>query len=318
MRWRKGRACKSPARVEFTVAFASQTGRAEQIARQSARMLVQGGRTAEIRELASLTPDDIRGAGTLLVVTSTYGFGEAPDSARAFARKYLGKPAQLKGLRYAVLALGNRDYPNFCRFGRTVDEWLRASGAEPLFDRIDVDAEDAKPLEAWRGRLLSLTGQTVAESWALLSRHKWRLTARRALNPDSATPAYHLAFAPVETPAPGWTAGDIAVITPCHSTRETDAFLETHDLKGGPRGGVERPGDGSAGGADLQRMAEQPLPRGWPGNDEDLAQSLRPLSPPRIFHRQYRRRQMAGIAGAPPDPAQRQIEHRLGISDRGS
>ncbi|HYJ35813.1 MAG TPA: flavodoxin domain-containing protein, partial [Rhizomicrobium sp.] len=73
------------------VAFASQTGAAERIAWLSANALVSAGNLAgnvvRVVPLGTLSLAEIGEAGTLLVVTSTYGAGEAPDSARAFVRK---------------------------------------------------------------------------------------------------------------------------------------------------------------------------------------------------------------------------------------
>src|SRR5438876_6048773 len=89
------------------VAFASQTGAAERIAWLSANALAAArGALVRVAPLGGLTMAEIADAGTLLVVTSTYGAGEAPDSARAFVRKQMAQPPALKNLPFAVLALG--------------------------------------------------------------------------------------------------------------------------------------------------------------------------------------------------------------------
>ena len=45
----------------------------------------------------------------------------------------------LPDLRFAVLALGDRSYRDYCAFGRALDVWLQRCAARPLFERIEVD-----------------------------------------------------------------------------------------------------------------------------------------------------------------------------------
>src|SRR3954464_15060525 len=116
------------------VAFASQTGAAEHIAWLSANALsAQANRMVRVLPLGGLSLAEIAEAGTLLVVTSTYGAGEAPDSARAFMRKQMVQQPLFKTLRYGVLALGDRKYDaTFCGFGRSLDRWLAKAKARRL------------------------------------------------------------------------------------------------------------------------------------------------------------------------------------------
>src|ERR1700746_1486552 len=94
---------KPKAGGKILVAFASQTGAAERIAWLSANALACSGSFVRVAALGGLSVSDLTEAGTWLVVTSTYGAGEAPDSARAFSRKQMAQKPHLKGLRYAVL-----------------------------------------------------------------------------------------------------------------------------------------------------------------------------------------------------------------------
>ncbi|MDO1816962.1 flavodoxin domain-containing protein, partial [Escherichia coli] len=68
------------------------------------------------------------------------GTGEAPDLASNFAKKLLKTNLELQHVKYAVLALGSKEYPDtYCSFGHTVDEWLKNNGAKAFFDIIEVD-----------------------------------------------------------------------------------------------------------------------------------------------------------------------------------
>ncbi len=121
------------------VAFASQTGTAERIAWQTAADLRAAGLPVAVRSLGALHPLQLAAAKHALFITSTFGDGEAPDTARGFARRMRNATLDLSRLRHAVLTLGDRSYDEFCEFGRQLDQWLHHHGARPLFDRIVKD-----------------------------------------------------------------------------------------------------------------------------------------------------------------------------------
>jgi sulfite reductase (NADPH) flavoprotein alpha-component len=194
----------------WLVAYASQTGSAEQLAWQTARALRTAGAPARVLPLGELTADHLASAGHVLFIVSTYGEGDPPDNAALFAQRVLGTALPLPNLRYAVLALGDREYVNFCGFGRSLDAWLREQDAQPLFDRIDVDKADDASLVVWQHQLGHVAGTRDLIDWQAPAYDTWRLVERRHLNPGSAGDAtYHLELEPVSGDAPHWQAGDL-------------------------------------------------------------------------------------------------------------
>jgi sulfite reductase (NADPH) flavoprotein alpha-component len=218
------------------VAFASQTGAAERIAWLSANALaaVPGG-LVRVAPLGGLSMAEIAEAGTLLVVTSTYGAGEAPDSARAFARKQMAQTPVLKGLSYAVLALGDRKYDaTFCGFGREVDRWLASGKARRLFEAVCVDGDDdAQAMTRWCQHLHALGADTSAESLMPGPPRDWILAERRLLNAGSpGGEAWHIELTPKDPAQLNWTSGDIAEIWPRNSEASVTEFLARHQMDG--------------------------------------------------------------------------------------
>jgi len=228
---------RGPSGGRILVAFASQTGAAERIAWLSANALSGAAKNlVRVAALGGLTAQDLADAGILLVVTSTYGAGEAPDSARAFVRKQMAQVPALKGVRYAVLALGDRKYDaTFCGFGRGLDRWLASGKAKRLFDIVCVDGDDdTGAMTKWCEQLNKLGADTKVEQLMPGAPQDWTLAERRLLNAGSpGGEAWHIALAPKGPGQLNWTAGDIAEIWPRNPQDQVEAFLARHKLDGG-------------------------------------------------------------------------------------
>lgn len=208
------------------VAYASQTGFAQQLAERSAESLRLAGLPVKLRAIAEV--DDVLLASTerALFIASTTGEGDPPDPALGFVRGVMGKPASLGHLHYAVLALGDSEYEDYCGFGHQLDNWLRQHGAHPLFDIIEVDNADQSALRHWQHHLGRLAGVTDLPDWSPPHYERWTLTDRREANPGSVGgSAFHLSIAPPDDSSPQWAAGDIAEIGPRHSSDVVTALL---------------------------------------------------------------------------------------------
>ncbi|MDF0730281.1 sulfite reductase flavoprotein subunit alpha [Pseudomonas entomophila] len=209
----------------WLIGFASQSGFAEQLAWQSAGQLQAAGLPVQVRPLAELGEAELRQARRALFVVSTFGDGEAPDSARAFERKVLGQPWSLAHLNYAVLALGDRQYPHFCGFARRLQAWLGERGASSAFSPVEVDNADPAALRQWQQELAQLTGAQAVATWQSVAFGNWTLARRTLLNPGSQGGPVYLLGLRSEAPAT-WAAGDLVEILPRNGQARVDALLQ--------------------------------------------------------------------------------------------
>lgn len=196
------------------IVVASQTGFGDELAQMTQRVLAEAGQDARIASFAEIDAADLIAADRVLFIASTTGEGDAPDSAARFVRRTMAGisdgTADLSGVSYGLLSLGDRSYRDFCGFGRALDGWLAAAGAKRLFDTVEVDNGDVAAIRAWQASLGQLTGSTAEADWTQPDHAPWRLVERRLLNPGSpGEEAWHLAFQPLQR-LHDWQAGDIA------------------------------------------------------------------------------------------------------------
>lgn len=192
------------------VAYASQTGTAENLAWQTATSLSEAGMPARPLPLSQLDGTVLSAARTILFIAATTGEGDAPDNGSGFLRRQMTEQPDLSHLAYAVLALGDSSYDRYCAFGRQIDDWADANGARPLFGRVEVDNNDPVALQLWQAQLAEMAGSEAMTAWTPVAYERWQLVRRTHLNPGSpGGEAWHLVFQPVEH-TPRWEAGDIA------------------------------------------------------------------------------------------------------------
>lgn len=216
-KWRaqRGRADAGANGADWLVVHASQTGSAEDLAQRSAALLTTGGLSARAVCISALDRERIASASRILFVASTYGEGDAPDTAARFASRLMAAGIDLTHLHYAVLALGDKNYANYCGFGRALDAWLAQQGATRLFDRIDVDRGDAAALAEWQHHVGRLAGTLDAPDWDAPAYGDWRIVTRTLENPGSAgAPLYRIVLVPASGVLPTWEAGDLAQVSP--------------------------------------------------------------------------------------------------------
>ncbi|MGH8444585.1 MAG: sulfite reductase subunit alpha [Solimonas sp.] len=233
--WRRRRVTASLAvgdAADFLIIHASQTGFAEQLAQQTAQALRGAGRAVTVLPLGELDAARLR-TGDALFLVSTTGEGDAPDSAFRFVRQSLAAPAALQGLRYGVLALGDRSYARFCAFGHRLEHWLRLSGARPLFDLVEVDNGEPGALRHWQHHLRQLVGHAEIADWRAPAYERWQLVERVCLNPGGVgAPAFRIALRSLGGAA-SWQGGDIAEIGPCNGADEVGQLLAALGIDGG-------------------------------------------------------------------------------------
>jgi sulfite reductase (NADPH) flavoprotein alpha-component len=121
------------------VLFGSQSGNAQNLAHVIGENLQAEGFPCAVFGMDEISPQDIATLSFLIIVTSTYGDGEAPDNASEWMSYLKFQEMNLSHLHFAVLGLGDTYYPHFCQCGKDFDEYLSKHGGIRLVQRLDCD-----------------------------------------------------------------------------------------------------------------------------------------------------------------------------------
>ena len=152
------------ARPALTILFATESGNSEALARKAGKDASRLGFAPRVLDAAEATPADLARTERLLVIAATWGEGEAPARATDFMSALLADSApRMDKVNFAVLALGDRAYAQFCATGHAIDERLAALGGHRAAPLLECDLDYDAPAAAWLGATLPALRSAEAE-----------------------------------------------------------------------------------------------------------------------------------------------------------
>jgi sulfite reductase (NADPH) flavoprotein alpha-component len=138
------------------IIYGSHTGNGERLAAATQKRLISIGMTVRSCDMSFFDPAGLQKIHKLLLIVSTHGIGEPPVAALEFHEFVMGTTdLKLTHLKFAVLALGDTGYAQFCQTGKELDQGLERLGATRLLDRVDLDVDFESGYWAW---LADVTG----------------------------------------------------------------------------------------------------------------------------------------------------------------
>ena len=147
----------------LTVLYGSRTGNGEGLAKKALKMATDQGFKVLLKSMADYKVRDLQSEKNLLVIVSTHGEGVPPFAARELHEFIYSKRApKLDGTTFAVLALGDSSYFQFCKTGKDFDEQLEKLGAKRLVPRIACDVDFEETAESWLKTTLPAFGSKAA------------------------------------------------------------------------------------------------------------------------------------------------------------
>jgi sulfite reductase (NADPH) flavoprotein alpha-component len=246
------RALASPAKqtLPVLIVYGSQTGSAEGLAKRLSMKSKEKGFEPRVVEGNSVTLDELKKTERLLLVTSTWGDGDVPDNAAALwmALKDASAP-RLEELSFSVLALGDKNYAEFCGAGKKFDERLAELGAKRVCARVDCDTDCEANATEWMSAALealpkvnsreseaeksdapsggtSSTGDSKSPSYDRKNPFKAKLVAARVLNKaGSAKETRHIEIS-LEGSGLSYEVGDALGVLPTNCPSLASEILE--------------------------------------------------------------------------------------------
>ena len=147
----------------LTILYGSRTGNGEGLAKKAMILAEAHGLKVTLKSMENYRPRDLQTEKNLLVIVSTHGDGVPPFSAQELHGFIFGKRApKLDGVNFAVLALGDSSYFQFCKTGKDFDEQLEKLGAKREVPILTCDLDFEEPAEEWiKSTLVSFGGEIL-------------------------------------------------------------------------------------------------------------------------------------------------------------
>jgi sulfite reductase (NADPH) flavoprotein alpha-component len=142
---------------KLTVLYGTESGNSEVLADRAVKAAKKRGFQANMKNMSEFSPADLAKSPSLLVIVSTWGDGEPPETATSFYKEFMSADVSLAKVSYSVCGLGDTAYEKFCQVGKDFDARLEGLGASRVFARQDCDVDYEDSFTTWlEGSLTAL------------------------------------------------------------------------------------------------------------------------------------------------------------------
>lgn len=174
----------------LTILYGTETGNSKGLAKSLAEAAQQQGIASVVADMSDYKTRKLKEEQDLLVITSTHGEGDPPQSAVSFFEFLEGRKApKLPDLRFAVLALGDSTYERYCEGGKRIDRRLEELGATRLEARVDCDVDYEDAAAEWIAAVVAKLTPPRTESTSV--GHGSGVAAQRAAAPAPVAQPIH-------------------------------------------------------------------------------------------------------------------------------
>lgn len=151
--------------LDVHVLYGTETGNAEEIAETFETKLKSQNLNVHLWDMDDFPRDSLPEVEHLFIICSTQGVGEPPINALdLYDYLHCDDAPQLDQVNFAVLALGDQDFPDFCQAGKDFDHILGQLGANRVADRVDCDFDYEETAEQWITNMLELLTQASSNT----------------------------------------------------------------------------------------------------------------------------------------------------------
>ena len=128
--------------AEVGIFVGTMYGNSLLVAEEAEAILTGMGHKATVYEDPDLADWEKYKNQYVLVVTSTTGQGDLPDSIVPLFQDIKHKPGYQPDVHYGIIALGDSSYSHFCGGGKQFDALLQEQSAQRVGDMLMIDASE--------------------------------------------------------------------------------------------------------------------------------------------------------------------------------
>ncbi len=196
--------------AQIVILAGSQTGSTQHSAHAVFQQLAAAGHQVYLG-----SPDDYQNfekATHLILMTSTYGLGDAPINAGKFL-KLLEKQAQDKTLAVSVIGFGSQSYPDFCGFAKKAYKALiQQSWAQMILPLHTVNEQSVIEFTQWAAAWSQKTGMMLDTTPAVYRARRIKTTRFTVVEKIDDDRSFCLVIKPAGNES--FTSGDLLAIYP--------------------------------------------------------------------------------------------------------